>query len=122
MALDILSESYGRHSEVGSLTESFREVTPVVVNLTTELQKDSLWLRGYIKLLSVRQGVHDVIDTHADRAGAFFQRHVALIEIFPEVADIVVVVGDELKAAVLVGHSPKLRNKVSVRSLHVEVI
>jgi hypothetical protein len=53
---------------------------------------------------------------------AVSERLVAFVKIFPEVADIVIEVGDDLQPAVFVGHAPKLRHKhvLSVRRFHLQ--
>src|SRR5947208_2286607 len=64
--------------------------------------------------------VNDVVDSKTDRLRAVLERLVAMIEIFPEIADIVVVIRDHLEVAVLVRHSPELRNKVSIGRIHLQ--
>src|SRR5579883_320316 len=78
---------------------------------------------GYLVVpFSMAQRIHDVVDAHSDRPRAFGERLLPVVEVFPEVADVVVVVCDDLKLAVRVRHTPELRRKVSVRRFHVEVI
>src|SRR5436309_642718 len=43
-----------------------------------------------------------------------------MIEIFPEIANIVVIIRDQLEVAVRVRHSPELRNKIPVGRIHLQ--
>src|SRR5262249_4390781 len=71
---------------------------------------------------SVTHRVDDIVDTEARRTRAVLQWLIALVQIFPEIADIVVVIRDQLQLAMLVGQSPKLWEKVSVRRRHVQSV
>src|SRR6266850_989316 len=64
--------------------------------------------------------VNDVVDSEADGLRAVLERLVAVIEIFPEIADIVVVIRDQLEVAVLVRQSPEFRNKIPIWRIHFQ--
>src|SRR5262245_6548685 len=76
----------------------------------------------YEVLRLVTHRVDDVIHSELNRARAFLERLLAFVEILPEIADIVVVISDQLKVAMLVGHSPELRRPLPVGRLHIERI
>src|SRR4030095_5009864 len=68
--------------------------------------------------VSVCHGIHDGVDSYADRGRAVFERSIPLIQVLPEVAYIIVVISDQLEAALLVRHAPELRLELPIRRFH----
>src|SRR5437868_2812216 len=70
----------------------------------------------------VAHGVDDVIDAEADGAGTVLQWLLAVIQIFPVVAEVVVVIRDQLNLSVFIRHSPELWNEFTVGRSHLQRI
>src|SRR5262249_3125544 len=75
---------------------------------------------GWYELLRLMtHRINDVIETKTDGARTVPERLLTLIKVFPVIADVIVVIGDQLDIPVFVRQSPELRRPVAVRCMHV---